>query len=493
MAKYCAHCGSPLKEDAKFCPSCGFPVNPAQPVDQVQQTGNPPQIIEQAAAAEAAPQTRYTAKSITLKKRVYIPIIAIFIIIGALFFVGKTMTDPQRTVDAFKNAVQNQDVHTLAKLVHTNGNTPADMYQIKAMLALFQKQPSVYTNVLNSFQQSIKSANSQISGSSPYYLEKSGKKYFIFDNYQIMANLIHPSVITNLKGMQVGIEGVGKPQSATQASANSPETLTLAGVIPGYYTIFGKSPSMNTSVQEVVNSSEVKVDFSGIYIPIRSNISDAELYVNGKDTGKTLAQITEWGPFKENDNPTFYAKYTVNGQSIQTNPVNISNNSYTNNSMTLNQAENDGIDLTFDESSSSNFYVLDKNGSSTNQNTLQSYFSSFFSALGTAVSSGDTSEFATYFETDTDFSNMQIANAKKFNSQGVSESNQSFDITNIKYIGNDIFSVDVSEAWNESYTDQNNNYTNKDFTLKSIYQLKETAPGQLKIVGQKITDRQELN
>ncbi|MDD9148013.1 zinc-ribbon domain-containing protein [Sporolactobacillus sp. CQH2019] len=490
MAKYCAHCGSPLKEDAKFCPGCGFPVNPAQSAEHVQPA--PPQIMEQA-AAEAEPQTRYTAKSLTLKKRIYIPIIAVIVIVGALFFIGKTMADPQRTIDAFKNAVQNQDVHTLAGLVHTNGNMPADRSQIKAMLALFQKQPGIYTNVLHSFQQSIKSADTQSGSSSPYYLEKSGKKFFIFNNYQIRANLIHPLVITNLKGMQVGIEGVGKAQTAAQASANSPETLTLAGVIPGYYTIYGKSSSMNTSVQEAIHSAGVKVDFSGIYIPVRSNISDAELYVNGKDTGKTLAQVTEWGPFKENDSPSFYAKYTVNGQSIQTDSVNISDSSYDGSSLTLDQAENDGIDLTFDESGSDNFYVLDRNDSGTNRNTLNSYFSNFFDALGTAVSSGDTSEFASYFETDTDFSNMQIANAKKFNSQGISESNQSFDITNIQYIGKDTFSMDVSEAWNESYTDQNDNFVNKDFTLKSNYQVKETAPGQLKIVGQKITDRQELN
>lgn len=492
MAKYCAHCGSPLKKDAKFCPGCGYPVNPAQPVDHVQQTDQPPQIIEQA-AAEETPQTRYTTQSITLKKRVYLPILALIVIIGALFFVGKTMTDPQRTVDAFKNAVQNQDVHTLTKLVHTNGSAPVNTSQIRAMLALFRKEPNVYTGVLHSFQQSVKTANSQIAGSSPYYLEKSGKKYFIFDNYQIMTNLLHPAVITNLKGMQVGIEGVGKTENAGQASAHSPETLTLSGVIPGYYTIYGKSGSMNTSIQEVVNSSGVKVDFSGIYIPVRSDISDAELYVDGKDTGKTVSQVTEWGPFKNNDTPAFYAKYTVNGQSIQTNTVTISNNSFNGNNVTLDQAENDGIDLTFDESGSGNFYVLDKKDGSANQNTLQSYFSDFFSALGTAVSSGDTSGFASYFETGTDFSNMQIANAKKFNGQGITESNQSFDITNVKYVGNDTFSVSVSEAWNESYNDSNGNYTNKDFTLKSNYQVKETAPGQLKIIGQTITNRQELN
>ncbi|WP_157800184.1 zinc ribbon domain-containing protein [Sporolactobacillus pectinivorans] len=465
-----------------------------------QQTGN---LKEQAVfsdvfAATAQRETRFDepeTKTRLHKKLWLIPLLIVVILGAVAYFTGKYLTDPSRTVAAFEQAVRDQNVHELKKLILPNEHADVNDNQIQAMLRLFDSQPDTYRAIVASLNQSAKSPDIIQPDNMLYYLQKSGKKYLIFDNYRIGTNSIQAKITTNLQGMQVGILGVGHSKIADQADSNTPQTLDVGPVIPGEYTFYGKSKVLNTSKMVSLTSAGKNVDFSGVYIQVRSNISDAELYVNGKDTGETIAEAGAYGPFKKNDTPVFYAKYTVNGQSIQTDPVSVSSgNSSFGTGFSLDQAQTDGIDLNFNQVDSGNFYVLDSQNEQANISTLNNYFPGFYDALSTAVSLDDATNFANYFESGTDYAKAQIQSADNFYKQGVSESNTSFNINSVISLGGGVFSVTVDESWDETITDPNSgSQTSKSFSYTDTYQLKETAPGILKIVGQKITNRQDTS
>ncbi|WP_139691650.1 zinc ribbon domain-containing protein [Sporolactobacillus terrae] len=501
MAKHCTQCGQLLPDGVKFCTHCGHSVESAQ--DQTAATRAVAPTLPQV-SPEKRHKTQSDKKSITIKKSVLIPVIIAIILIIGFYYTGKVFTDPQRTVDSFRNAVRDHKTHQLAQMIHTNENTKVTDAQAKAMLQLFDKNPSIYSQSLSAMESSAKHSGKQPSGSHALYqLKKSGKKYLIYDNYQITTNNVHPKVVTNLKGMKVGIKNIGKMKIATKANSDDSETITLSGVIPGYYTIIGQSESMNTSQSAAMLSNEDNaIDFSGTFVAISTNLPGAKLFIDDKDASKILSdKAVNVGPYKEGDTPSFYATYTVNGKSIKSNTISISDDEssddyseeYEDETTTIDDAESDGINLIFEAAAEEGFYSLnrdDLNGEQ-NENTLDAYFQDYYDALSSAVNEQDNDYLTDYYETGTSFSQSTFKDLTAIEDKEISESLRSFDVTKISAADSETFTIDVTEDWNEYYYDDDDNAVDKDFTLKTTYQLKPTAPGQLKIVGYKTNGKSE--
>ncbi|WP_196220220.1 zinc ribbon domain-containing protein [Terrilactibacillus tamarindi] len=487
MARHCTECGHTLPDNAQFCTNCGKKIG-----EEIRQESASQEVIPQPPASRISPERQESRKTFRIKKRVYIPILAAVIVLITLFYVGKSLTNPERTVDAFEKAVGDEDVASLVKLIHTNEQSKVNESQVKAMLALFKKEPQVYTSVIHSLEIAAKEKDSQSVNSSLYYLKAKGKKFLIYDKYQITTQALHPKVKTNLQGMEVGIQGLKMSEKASKASSESPQTVVLDAVIPGIYTVYGKSDHLNMAKQLSVRSAQASADFSGVYIPIHSNIMNAELYVNNEATGKKISEIGEWGPFKKDDEPSFYAVYTVNGKSIQTDRVDISNDDSDYDSVTLESAEYDGIDLIFAEKEdSSEFYDLDPNDNQANTELLETYFDGYFSDLASAVNYGEADEFGDYFETGSAFYKEQTDAVKEFYDKGIEESINNYDINRVSAGEDGTYTVNVSENWSETIPKEDDefSYEDKDFSIETNYKVKEVAPGEIKIVGGELVKR----
>lgn len=126
MTRHCTECGQALQDNMKFCTQCGHPVESAQ--DQTAATST-------ATLSQVPTEKRYTMtsdkKSIAIKKSVLIPVIITILLIIGVFYTGKVFTDPQRTVDSFRNAVRDHKTHQLAQMIHTNENTKVGDAQAK--------------------------------------------------------------------------------------------------------------------------------------------------------------------------------------------------------------------------------------------------------------------------------------------------------------------------------------------------------------------------
>ncbi len=423
------------------------------------------------------------------KKLVLIPLL-ILIILGAVgYYTGKYLTDPSRTVDTFRSAVKAQNVRQLKGIVGTNDNTTVTDTQVRAMLRLFKQNPELYSSILDSLNRSAESIHHKRSGDTLYYLQKDGKSFLFFDRYRIGTTAVHPRITTNLKGMSVGIKDVGTEKKAVKADGDQPQTLVMDGVIPGIYTFYGKADRMNSSKTATVTKPRTEIDFSGIFIPVASNIAGAELYVDGKDTGQTVKEAGVWGPFKHGATPTFSAKYTVGGKSIESAEVSISDDDNYD-SISLEDAESEGVNLVFEAAESADFYSLDADDKDAVKEKLNDYFGNYFNATSNAVSNDDTEDFISYFVAGSDFFKEQLQTVKKFNDDGVEESVKDYTIGDFKKIGENLYSVPVDEDWDETIYSDDGDEKEKEITYTSTYQLKETAPGELKIVDVKIANRQ---
>ncbi|WP_010631570.1 TcaA 3rd/4th domain-containing protein [Sporolactobacillus vineae] len=473
--------------------------------DEAYIPGIPSEYVSPAAPAPAEDGTEAANRSTAMsgkqpfyrKKRYMIPLVIVLVLLVAAYFSGKYMTSPVRTVDAFEQAVRDQNTGVLKSLILPSEHTHVNDAQIKAMLALFKSHPGIYSQVVSDLAASAHHPDRTALSHALYYLQKDGKKYLVFDNYKIGTTPIQAKILTNLKGMSVGIKGVGRAQTAAQADDQSPQSLTVGPVIPGEYGFYGDSDKLSTAKTADLTRSGKTIDFSGVYLTIQSNLNGAELYVDNKDTGETVSAAKTYGPFKKSETPVFYAKYTVGGKSIKTNSVTIVRDSAMDsgdgNRITLSEAESSGIDLEFDNvDPSSDFYALDGNDEQSNSQNLNGYFQGFYDALSSAVSDDMPDDFKTYFVNGSSYQKAQLQSAKKFYDQGITESIQDFTVDHVKKIGDGLYAATTDESWSESITDPDTGDSkDKDFSYTNTYQLQETAPGELKIVGQKISHRQD--
>jgi uncharacterized membrane protein YvbJ len=537
---FCRYCGTKNPDHAKFCLRCGKPLlpadvqtsgthekatpveknpvsgeepggnretegNEAQPEGEAHIPGIPSEYVNTDSPVPAGDRTEASDSGAAMpgrqpfytKKRYMLPLVIVLVLLAAAYFSGKYLTSPVRTVDAFEQAVRDQNVGVLKSLILPSEQTHVNDTQIKAMLALFKSHPEIYSQVVSELAESAHHPDRPSLSHALYYLQKDGKKYLIFDRYKIGTTPIQAKILTNLKGMSVGIKGVGRAQTAAQAADQSLQSLTVGPLIPGEYAFYGDSDKLSTTKTAELTRSGKTIDFSGVYVTIHSNLNGAELYVNHKDTGETVSDSKTWGPFKKGATPVFYAKYTVAGKSIKTNPVTIvrdsSMDSGDGSHITLSEAESSGIDLEFDSvDSSDDFYALDGNDEQTNSQTLNRYFQGFYDALSSAVSEDMPDDFKTYFINGSAYQKAQLQSAKKFYDQGVTESIQDFTVDSVKKIGDGFYAATTDESWSESITDPDTGDSkDKDFSYTNTYQLQETAPGELKIVGQKISHRQD--
>ena len=85
----------------------------------------------------------------------------------------------------------------------------------------------------------------------------------------------------------------------------------LVSLIPGTYEVAYKLKTDYGDVEEtkemdILSSGDVKIEVAAEYITLYSNFSDAKVYINEKDTKKTVSEIKKYGPIPNNKDITIY-------------------------------------------------------------------------------------------------------------------------------------------------------------------------------------------
>lgn len=125
------------------------------------------------------------------------------------------------------------------------------------------------------------------------------EKSLLGEDYYLDVSTISVNIDASVKEAVIDING---------KEVNKEETINL---IPGRYEVAYELKTEYGDVAEtneidILSAGEINVEVAAEYITLYSNFSDAEVYINGKDTKKTVSEIKAYGPIPNNKEITVY-------------------------------------------------------------------------------------------------------------------------------------------------------------------------------------------
>src|SRR5699024_3567322 len=177
-------------------------------------------------------------RSVTLSKRTLIiggSLVAILIVLFfTVFTIIANQYKPIKTVEAFNEAVENNDTETLKQLMKPDEkDAEINKESLSAFSKYLQANNESYQVIKDGFEKQIEdddfeSSNLQVS------LIKDGKKMGIFQNYKMKVNTVHLKVKGNEDRDKVSLAIVDSDDSINQADE---EEAIYGPIIPGEYNI----------------------------------------------------------------------------------------------------------------------------------------------------------------------------------------------------------------------------------------------------------------
>lgn len=311
-------------------------------------------------------------------RKMFIGGIGILIFIIVFLVVGSTISSPKRAVITFENAANKNDAKKLCKILYSSDErlklTPDDT---EPLLQAFKTEPSEFTEVINDLNNQVSNIKSNKNGdnTSNLYVAKVGRTLLIFPKYKIVVKPVFLTITSSVKGSDILIN-----DKKIAKVDNKNFSKQLGPFIPGIYDVEGKA---NGDFGEMDN--KVKVDFiedkkeseavnalKGLYLQAISDYSNNEVYINGKDTGKSINSGDKIGPVASG--AKVYAVIDYNGKKVKSAVSTLSDNSST---------------INFD-------YSKQGQNSEQQKNDINNMVTGYAASLADALTSGNTSQLVNY-------------------------------------------------------------------------------------------------
>lgn len=412
---FCPKCGASVDENAKFCYKCGYNLkskssntveNNKTDDDSESEILEKPQKDDKTEIFEKPEESTYNFNDkvkdigLVLNKKVTIGVISAIVIVVVFIFVGKIISSPQRAVVSFENAVNKNDTNALSKILYTtDGRLDLKSDTINPILQSFKDTPSQLSNTisdLNSQATSLKNGGAE-NQSSSLYITKIGRTLIFFPKYKIAFKPVFLTVNSNVKGADILINGnkVTKVDSENFSKQFGP-------YVPGMYNVEGKASG---SFGEMDNKA--KVDFigdkkdsetvealKGIYLKVDSDYTDNEVYINGKDSKKSVSSGDTIGPVASG--AKVYAIINYNGARIKSTSSTLSDND---------------TSIDFDYS---------KQGESPEQqkSDISNMITGYAAALADALTSGNEGQITSYMYPGSKLNQQQMDNINTYYKSG---------------------------------------------------------------------------
>ncbi|WP_033842899.1 zinc ribbon domain-containing protein [Geobacillus icigianus] len=306
----CANCGENVDSTKSYCPHCGAK-----------------QENREKAVRERGRQKRfYWLVGVGL---------LLLCCIMVIHFTLLYRSDPERLVFQLETAVKEQNVKQFIDLLKKDNphlswteenakrflqyiNEEADVHQMFAELGKQAHNPEGYH---------LFSPVTDRNGNDLFILAKGEKKFGIYQQYSIEVIPFRLLVSCNLDHVHVKIDQKEK----TLSDANEkykiglffPGTYKMTATYQSDYTTIRKNFTLDFS-EAHKNELDYEAEMEASFISITSNVEEAELFVNGKPTGKTIHEIDSFGPIDENGSVTLHAEYQNKNGRIKTDEVTVS-------------------------------------------------------------------------------------------------------------------------------------------------------------------------
>lgn len=305
----CNHCGYKLLDPQQFCPECG----------------------EQITSKEKGKKGN---KLIWILSGIFGFFLLSTIAIVVLYNVGKSTYDPSKLIANFEGAIESEDLKTVASLLKSDVEEfKITAHDASSLVQFLNENPNIFNelksklhNQLDSIQELDTNEPKRDSLYGEIYVRKAGKKWMVFDNYELA--VIPAYIDITIKNGELDIF-IDDEQVTTLNEDHLTET--FGPFMPGTYTVKAVFENAYVTSDE---ETEIEVFESGIeYIPytfemeieeilLSSKFQDYDLYLNGEKTdipvsksnrepigkfptnGKIVAQVGKdfpWGNVKSKE------------------------------------------------------------------------------------------------------------------------------------------------------------------------------------------------
>lgn len=436
---YCPKCGTQVREGQIFCSKCGYNLN----TRQVDVSQNECPIVYNNL------QNNRPAMDKNLKIGI-ISICAVAAVFIALFLLGSSLTKPSRVVSDFQKAVSSGNAKELSKILYcSDKRVSIDEKTVNPLLVYFKDNPSYINRLVQNLNNS--SADSKSLGS-VFILQNVGKKFLFFPDYRVVVKPAYIDVSTKISGVSFSLDSknIGKSNTDNFNKEYGP-------YIPGEYNFSASYSGKYVNLHEpykidLVSADNNKKAINALanlsYLNISSEYSDAQLFVDGKDTGTKVKDAGNFGPL--NSNSVVYAVASKDGQKIKSDTY------------TVGQGNDSNVYLSFEESE----YALDNI-----EEQLNSLINNYINNFTYAVNNNDFTVVEPYIYPGSNLYTTQSAYVPNAYKQGITENVTSYNVTSCT-VNDDKKSGTI--ITHETYEiNSNGNSSQKSYDYKYTYQYNE--------------------
>ena len=221
-----------------------------------------------------------------IRIKVYI-IILILALVSIVFNITKPMSKKE-LINQLEMALLKGKENWVERNIKIDG-AKAENDELKPLIHYYLLNNKDVEQVISNLKKNNNSGNLTIES----------EKRLLGENYYLNLSTISINITSDIKEAIIYING---------REVNKEELVSL---IPGTYEVAYKLKTDYGDVEEtkemdILSSGDVKIEVAAEYITLYSNFSDAKVYINEKDTKKTVSEIKKYGPIPNNKDITIY-------------------------------------------------------------------------------------------------------------------------------------------------------------------------------------------
>ncbi|MDZ5472036.1 zinc-ribbon domain-containing protein [Bacillus sp. 31A1R] len=307
---FCKNCGQKIISQQPFCSNCGTKI----------------ELKEIAVTREGETKVTRANNNPKLSKKMIVSvlmlvILAIILVISHL--VLSSIYNADKIIYKFETAVKDGDIQTVQKLLK-DGGTSVDLSDKSVEAFIDYLTVNDLDEINKGLQKELRKANNSREtdpivdqyGNSILEIKKGEKRFFLYQQYTIKAVPFKIKVASPFDNVEVQIN-----EEKLKKLNNAEEYQVVGNLLPGAHLVEGiyKGEYVTLKAEETIDASnasgniiEVYLPIEGEYIALYSNREDAVLFVNGKSTGKTVSELSSFGPISTDGSIKLHAE--ANGQ-----------------------------------------------------------------------------------------------------------------------------------------------------------------------------------
>lgn len=308
--KSCTACGSEINNNQTFCVNCG---NKVEEISH--QQDHTSTLISQSINDPNEDQSKQQKKPLSRKNKVIIGSIAglLIIMFGTYQFLSGYF-DPIKDLRKMEEAIVSHDINAFMSFINIEENGLFDEESYFQYIkdhewdhAKMQYEGILEEDLINKtvFLQPIQSINDEIL----FKVEKTPVLFGLFHSYQLEAVSSNLTVSTTLD--QTKFTFIGE-----EYELDSDRSVEIATIYPGLYQYVGRSENIfgefliedELMIRPGVDNEEILAFPTDTYL-FETDLPDATLFINGRDSGLKLSELNDLGPFPDPD-VEIYASWT---------------------------------------------------------------------------------------------------------------------------------------------------------------------------------------